>query len=401
MKPTVNTKHRIFQVLFATVILITAVFAVPSTNAKYATTKNYTLTIETKKSFLLEWTTDTNAKTITLPYVGKYLIIAKGGDGADGCDNNGSTYTVNYNGGEGGYVWAVYTAATANERLYACPGAAGERQGKAQRAPGDGGTNTGAGGFSGGNGDYFNAFITQFGTTDTASGGGGAATVVYKYNGNTAKGTQLLIAGGGGAAGSRNKGYDFTEEAGLGGNGGSMSSSSTSVSNVGTVYHGANGTTPISNNNNLTYGRGAKDSVGDGGTAAQTSILLFIRIGKSTGSAGTTAGVGGNAADFGGGGGGGYRGGGGGAGTSCNYSSGGGGGGSSLVSNNSSLSAVTGDYLTTANNIKNNLSIGGTTITVPTQYPEDTSLSVNKSNNPGYGQYGHGYVIVYYLGPAA
>lgn len=45
MKPTANAKHRIFQALFATVILVTAVFAVPSTNAKYSTKKKYNIVI--------------------------------------------------------------------------------------------------------------------------------------------------------------------------------------------------------------------------------------------------------------------------------------------------------------------------------------------------------------------
>ena len=398
MKTLTNAKPRVVHILLVAVIFMTAVFAMPTTNAKYAASKNYSISIETK-AYWLKYTTDTGAMEIPLPYVGKYLIIAKGGDGADGCDNNGSTYNVNYNGGEGGYVWAIYTTTSTSEKLYACPGAAGQRQGHATYAPGAGGTNTDAGGYSGGAGNYHDGFISSLASNDTASGGGGAATLVYKVNGTTLKGTVLLIAGGGGAAASRNSGYSFTKTAGVGGNGGNMSSTSKAINGTGTVYYGADGTTPISNNSNKTYGRGATDSVGSGGSAAWLYYIAII--GSSNGSAGTTAGVGGTAEDYGGGGGGGYCGGGGGAGTSINYSSGGGGGGSSLVSNDSRLSAVTGTDLTKANSIMSNLSIDGNTIGVPTQYPGDSSLNENKSNNPGKQQYGHGYVIVYYLGPAS
>ncbi len=66
MKSTASAKHRIFQALFATVILVTVVFAVPSTNAKYSTSKSYTISITSIVKSLVPVYLGDNTKIINL-----------------------------------------------------------------------------------------------------------------------------------------------------------------------------------------------------------------------------------------------------------------------------------------------------------------------------------------------
>ena len=75
------------------VLLVTAMaVALPSSLAKYADSKNYTMTLTKHLSWFWNSTTATCSSTnkkdhvIPLPYKGSYAIIVKGGDGST---NNG------------------------------------------------------------------------------------------------------------------------------------------------------------------------------------------------------------------------------------------------------------------------------------------------------------------------
>lgn len=386
-------------------ILVVAVLAVPSTNAKYAKESKYNINIETRMAGVFERiiaTTSTSAQSVTLQKAGRYLIIVKGGDGSDGRGNDSSSnnyadFTIL--GGLGGTLKAIVTTPSNNQSLYIAPGSGGNRPandavltaswGTTTKAAtiGAGGTNSGAGKYGGGAGNSIASRSSEASTLynlnnglKTSSGGGGAASVIYAGNNN--RGTVLMIAGGGGAAGCHHQGWDgYTGnfgglnykytlnvyEGGAGGNGGSNNNSSSSV-NVGLVFNGDDGQrrryTSISENdaNYRAYGGGGTTAAGQGANLTNISQIISASTGSNgntsigTNGNGTGTGAGGAGKYIGGGGGGGYCGGGGGTGCSIGEpvrnnavtpytSSGGGGGGSSFIRTNvsavSQISSVT------------------------------------------------------------
>ncbi len=400
-------RPRIIYLLLAAMFIVTAAVAMPTTNAKYTTTKSYVINIESKvkqvivNAYVVANTTkDETAKTVTLPYDGYYLIVAKGGDGADGMETDRiligiwSDWSWTRPGGIGGTVYGIYHA-TANQKLYLYSGTAGVRA-KGQSAGGSyvgspGGTNS-LGRFNGGAGTYIlSADSAKASSTENASsGGGGAGSAVY-LNDPNGGGTLLMVAGGGGAGASWNKKYTGLSyiagtinavEAGVGGDGGSIKNQPDSGSSD-KIYFGADGTGGVSGSN-ATKGLAGTASGGSGGKGIYvetggrwSNVIVDHGISAAAGSDFAGGGNGGNARALGGGGGGGYCGGGGGAGTSFKYASGGGGGGSSLISgllaiNDSSIST----YVSRAKSGSTNL-------------PPQTS---------GTDDDGYGYVIVYYLG---
>lgn len=126
-------------------------------------------------------------------------------------------------------------------------------------------------------------------------------------------GNVLMIAGGGGG-GASNSTTVATRKPGDGGAGGNMNSTTSSI-NLGTVFHGANGT--LNDGTSQTYGLG--------GTTTSTTLSKAGKVGGMLkGGAGSLKGGGGGAGYYGGAGGGA-------GGTSKTDGAGGGGGGSSLL----------------------------------------------------------------------
>lgn len=126
-------------------------------------------------------------------------------------------------------------------------------------------------------------------------------------------GNVLMIAGGGGG-GASNSTTVSTRKPGDGGAGGNMNSATSSI-NLGTVFHGANGT--LNDGTSKTYGLG--------GTTTSTTLSKAGKVGGMLkGGAGSLKGGGGGAGYYGGAGGGA-------GGTSKADGAGGGGGGSSLL----------------------------------------------------------------------
>ncbi|MBQ0015204.1 MAG: hypothetical protein KBS82_07805 [Oscillospiraceae bacterium] len=360
-------------------IFVATLLLMPTTYAKYSTDKTFYVNVSANTYF--KNTSSGSAVKVDLPYVGRYLIIAKGGDGADGRKNNGDDYKEpSVNGGIGGTVMGIYTTTNTTTSLYLCPGTAGEVAAEAAWSPGKGGKNTGANGYSGGKGSY----VKDTGpfSSSTSGCGGGAASVVFLGSNNS--GTKLLIAGGGGAGGCYNVMWRSigVVDAKPGGNGGNMDSTQHKVTG-GVEYDGFDGQGDDFSSWGINYstsGKAGKTSGGVGGSINRQATIIDPGNGKP----GSSNGDGGEAYQYGGGGGAGYCGGGGGASSSINYAAGGGGGGSSFVS--STLTALSDADMDLADTM---ISIAKTSTSsrsaIPTQYT-DCSGS------------GDGYVIVMYLG---
>lgn len=157
-------------------------------------------------------------------------------------------------------------------------------------------------------------------------------------------GNVLMIAGGGGG-GASNSTTVSTRKPGDGGAGGNMNSTTSSI-NLGTVFHGANGT--LNDGTSHTYGLG--------GTTTSTTLS---KAGKAGGLL-----SGGAASQKGGGGGAGYYGGagGGGGGTSKADGAGGGGGGSSFIASSVTFSGLSSSV--TSNLVSSNPSSSGGAIVI-------------------------------------
>lgn len=157
-------------------------------------------------------------------------------------------------------------------------------------------------------------------------------------------GNVLMIAGGGGG-GASNSTTVSTRKPGDGGAGGNMNSTTSSI-NLGTVFHGANGT--LNDGTSHTYGLG--------GTTTSTTLS---KAGKAGGLL-----SGGAALQKGGGGGAGYYGGAGGAGggTSKADGAGGGGGGSSFIASSVTFSGLSSSV--TSNLVSSNPSSSGGAIVI-------------------------------------
>ena len=408
-----------YLMIFALVILIA--IAIPSSFSKYAVTNTYTLSLsktfatsEPEDDGTFFWNSwDCSAQTVTLPYAGRYAIIAKGGDGSNGYVANGENYSdYNIEGGIGGSVMAIYSTTEEKTKLYVAPGSQGTRPPKAEVSSSTnlaGGTNA-TGVFAGGSGAYVDStagLVSRLGSAlsnNTQSGGGGAATIVCA--GNTySKSNIVLIAAGGGAAGCWNEGWESilgTVAAGTGGNGGSnvgtyatSSSSSVSDSIKGNVFSGSSGTGAdydFLRSSYSTYGKAGTTSGGARGTMAALKQWAIASDGNEAGSNFSSNGNGGKADNYGGGGGGGYCGGGGGTSTSIAYAAGGGGGGSSFIAE--SLTTGISNYTTMIEKAVANTTTGQDAYgnmhnkAIPTQYPAGD-----------YTSEGDGYVIIMYLGP--
>lgn len=431
------------------VLLVTAMaVAVPSSFAKYATRQSYTMKLtkhqswqyntyqysETKRE-LQGWSYVNvtyqylSNETVTLPYAGRYAIIAKGGDGAKGLAWASTAQTHNYDvdGGKGGTVVGVYTTTKENQHLYVAPGFAGTNQTKG--SSGAGGTND-LEKFSGGAGGKFTvafgdvmAWLGSLLSAEPAGGGGGAATVVYQCddNGKYSDADLLMIAGGGGGSPSWNQGYQNTNigalgintssrtvPPGQGGMGGSnFGDNSTnrreSLGNTDTyvvstalnaycivsydIYDGLSGTG--SNDTYDHFGTGGNIKGGLAGKAIASCAmgnqkLVDASSVATAGSVFTSGGTGGKGDYYAGGGGGGYCGGGGGNGTSIDRPAGGGGGGSSYVS-----------FLI-------NQDSGINYSAYISEAAAKTEKPIPSQDHPGIlgANEGNGYVIIKYLGPA-
>ena len=366
-------------------IFVATLLLMPTTYAKYSTDKTFYVNVSANTYF--KNTSSGSAVKVDLPYVGRYLIIAKGGDGADGRKNNGDNYKEpSVNGGIGGTVMGIYTTTNTTTSLYLCPGTAGEVAAEAAWSPGKGGTNAGASDYAGGAGSYCEKTGTL--SSSTSGCGGGAATVVFLGSNNT--GTKLLIAGGGGAGTCWNVGWAVLniKEGKPGGNGGNMSSTSHDVTG-GVEYDGADGggqnytaydTKRLWRYDYSTSGKAGTTSGGAGGSVCTEWTIITYGSAES----GSTSGKGGKALYYGGGGGGGYCGGGGGAGTSIEYYAGGGGGGSSFISNK--LTALSSSESTIANSM---ITVASTSTATRSAIPKQYT---------GADGSGDGYVIVMYLG---
>lgn len=233
-------------------------------------------------------------KEDTVYHPGYYLIELWGGKGGTQYDagDNKSGY-----GGASGNIYGVVYLEYGNTLYYTLGG-----NGK------DGAlTGVASGGANGGGGAY--------GIYAAAGAGYSAFAINTTLISQSAinSGNVLMIAGGGGG-GASNSTTVATRKPGDGGAGGNMNSTTSSI-NLGTVFHGANGT--LNDGTSKTYGLG--------GTTTSTTLS---KAGKAGGLL-----SGGAALQKGGGGGAGYYGGAGGGagGTSKADGAGGGGGGSSLL----------------------------------------------------------------------
>lgn len=251
-------------------------------------------------------------KEDTVYHPGYYLIEMWGGKGGQylRVESKNAGYR-----GEAGYIYAVVNLEY-NDKIYFTLGGNG-RDGDLSGTSRGGENGGGYGGatYSGGGGGY-SAFAV-------------GTTTIDEDNINAGK-VLMIVAGGGGAGGSSL----VSGQPGDGGNGGTMTSTSTTIS-IGTVFHGADGTL-----------NGAKEGRnGLGGTTTSTTNSNAGKVGGLL--------LGGEGSGNGGGGGAGYYGGSGsgGAGTLSSNQPGGAGGGSSFIAASAIFSnlpsAVTGKLVAT------------------------------------------------------
>lgn len=250
---------RLFALTLMIAVVVSTMLCIPSTNAKYAKSEVYRLRVKTniyvaptgpvicKKDKSSSPTDRRSSIEYTTEEEGYYVIIAKGGDGAEQMEVKSSIFgnaSPAGNGGVGGLIVSkVHLGAGEKIISYVgCAGSDGTVRGSYRGSGGAAGNNA-LGVASGGAGGDRSA------TTSAVSGGGGAATLVLY--GNNAKNTMdnvMIIAGGGGSGGSYDTGggstYDHGE--GVGGKGGSNYGSNglptpQILANYGLVYAGTNG----------------------------------------------------------------------------------------------------------------------------------------------------------------
>lgn len=385
-----SNRHPQIAIILLLAILLT--MALPSSFAKYSKTENYTLKLSKEVEedfspfFLASNDLNPASAQITLTKTGKYVVIAKGGDGGTGVVMDGSTYKSDILGGTGGVI-ATYITVKGGTKIFAYIGSAG---GNAKsKVYGTGGQTLALG--KGGDGSNTNSSedgLMQDHSPYASSGGGGAATALFiepKTNSNTLAtytrnySNLLCVAAGGGGAASWDYWYHFpdgdwagivklrTYPAGMGGSGGSNVLGDENASNTQNVFCGMDGKTfsalpgdagkkakkgeyIAKHGSPDTYGKGGTTSGGKGGDTVLTWSIAARDGNNYKGgnySANDASGRGGSQYDkyystlYGGGGGGGYCGGGAGNGVSIDYSAGGGGGGSSYLMSSTSLVTVT------------------------------------------------------------
>lgn len=291
--------------------------------------EDYTLNVTLEE---LPWITGTfvntdrkvaTTKEDTNYHPGYYLIELWGGKGGEYL--RASSKNVGYRGAAG-YIYGVVNLEY-NSKIYFTLGGNG-RDGElsgTSRGGANGGGNGGAT-YAGGGGGY-SAFATGTTTIDVA---------------NINSGKVLMIAAGGGGGGGSSL---VAGKPGNGGDGGTLSSETT-ILDIGTVFHGKDGTL-----NDAKAGRN-----GLGGTTVSRPQQNEGVIGKPL--------AGGDGNGNGGGGGGGYYGGGGsgGAGTLSSNQPGGAGGGSSFIATNVTFSGLSSNVTSKLTN--NNTSSSGGSIVI-------------------------------------
>ncbi len=291
--------------------------------------EDYTVNVTLEE---LPWITgtfvNTNRKEATTKedtnyHPGYYLIELWGGKGGEYL--RASSKNVGYRGAAG-YIYGVVNLEY-NSKIYFTLGGNG-RDGVISGATRGGANGGGYGGatYSGAGGGY-SAFAVGTTTIDVA---------------NINSGKVLMIAAGGGGGGGSSL---VAGKPGNGGDGGTLSSETT-ILDIGTVFHGKDGTL-----NDAKEGRN-----GLGGTTVSRPQQNEGVIGKPL--------AGGDGSGNGGGGGGGYYGGGGsgGAGTLSSNQPGGAGGGSSFIATNVTFSGLSSNVTSKLTN--NNTSSSGGSIVI-------------------------------------
>lgn len=366
-------KRKRFQIIIMVALTLMIVLCIPGAFAKYTKTDTIKVAVRVKdeipETYVKKYSELTNGVgSYKITRTGKYIIIAKGGNGGKGYRQSGGSVTARINGGTGGVVAGVKNF-TKDEVIDVYLGSAGgnganghtniksdfyggktpssESADKRSTFVGSAGVNAaGLGAGTIGNyvmhsesKDYANKLLY------VVTGGSGAASVI-KYNGSL-----LLVAGGGGAGASSDDGAVWSGVNARGGGAGGTFNVNSTYSN-GSVINGSNGLghskndscghNVAGNDSQISYGGGGTASAG--GTAGETKSVTCINItflnkkipdgiagkGKAYNDS-ANPGKGGTGKYLGGPGGGGYCGGGGGCGISADLAAGGGGGGSSYI----------------------------------------------------------------------
>lgn len=362
-------KRKRFQIIIMVALTLMIVLCIPSAFAKYTKTDTIKVAVrvedEIPETYVKKYSELANGVgSYKIPRTGKYIIIAKGGNGGNGYEQSLGSVSNWHAGGKGGIVAGaknfnkddvidIYLGSAGGNGanghtniksdFYGGKTPSSESTDKRSTFVGTAGTN--AAGFGlGVQGNY----VTHSENRDFAnkllyvvSGGSGAASLV-KQNGDL-----LLVAGGGGAGASSDGGATWTNvEAKGGGAGGTINSNASYGAE--TVIAGSNGGghakndscghIRTANDSETSYGSGGTTEGGAAGSTQKVyAILMAKTIPSGTASKGnaynatSNPGMGGAGKYSGGPGGGGYCGGGGGCGISADVPAGGGGGGSSYI----------------------------------------------------------------------
>lgn len=345
-------RNSLFKISIVLVLAMMMVVALPSSYAKYADAKVYTINLKRTVKYdvvvlpkVLKSTAYNNYPSSTYT-IGKheggwYAFVLKGGNGSMGIKLKSSALGGvgdGASGGQGGVI-AFCKRLNDNDVVVASVGCTGEEP--AWLHIGEGGKNTTSIG-AGGKGaiQSLNAFESV-----ATSGGGGGASIITLGNGSPSQISNVLaIAAGGGSGASKDVGKTYEQIAGAGGAGGSnykaKSGQQSSTISTGVVYFGFDGI--IENGTNL---------VGKGGnTAGGIACNSNANSGKSFAEGGTGAST--VDGQVGGAGGGGYCGGSSGVGTVKRgaYMSGGGGGSSYLANGTVAMTDAIYNYVISKTN---------------------------------------------------